>query len=300
MREAQSRISGLRLGLLVLGLVSVGFMALFLFGPNDTGNRVEVSTDEASPGLLDRLTDAPSRQAVEALRAAAPATFAELDIAAKRAVADGEDEERLAQLLLEALFAQFQRQAGTVKAADGAAFQSIIAGLAKGLRELDAANSTWCDGTQIATYLTQNDDELVPSLLAEFPYASPQYDWAMEWMTTVLTVAKSAQDQPQRWARPTFRDEAILQQQGLALGSEQWGLALQVAAFANSEGVSYAKMQEVISGMDVCELGIAVETVSERLPNQVRARIWADLMPEIMVGNTPYVMWRVTDYFFIG
>ena len=94
--------------------------------------------------------------------------------------------------------------------------------------------------------------------------------------------------------------EAILQQEGLALGSEQWALALQIAAFANSEGTSYGQMQEVIAGMDVCELGIAVETVSARLPSDVRTRIWADLMPEIMVGNTPYVMYRITDYFFIG
>jgi len=140
----------------------------------------------------------------------------------------------------------------------------------------------------------------VPTLLAEFPYASPQYDWAMGWMTTILKAARQGQVQPTRYARPGFRDEAILQQEGLALGSEQWALGLQIAAFANSEGTSYAKMQEVVSGMNVCELGIAVETVSGRLPEDVRGRIWADLMPEIMIGNTPYVMYRVNDYFFIG
>ena len=122
----------------------------------------------------------------------------------------------------------------------------------------------------------------------------------MDWMTTILAAVKQAQDRPRRNARPGARDEAVLQQEGLALGSEQWALALQIAAFANAEGTSYGQMQEVIAGMDVCDLGIAVETVSARLPSDVRARIWADLIPEIMVGNTPYVMFRVTDYFFIG
>ena len=300
MRETQRRDPDLRLGLIILGLVSAGFLAFFLLGPDRTIEQAPQSANQTLPGLLDQLTDAPSRQAVEALRASAPATYAELDVAAKRAIANGEDAAFVSRLLLEALFAQFRGQAGTLKAANSDGFQSIIAGLATGHSALDEDNSPWCEGGQIAAFLTQNEDELVPSLLAEFTYGSPQYDWAMEWMATILTVAKSAQDRPSRWARPGFRDEAILQEQGLALGSEQWGLALQVAAFANSEGVSYARMQEVIDGTDVCALGVAVETVSGRLPSDVRARIWADLMPEIMVGNTPYVMWRVTDYFFIG
>lgn len=290
----------LRLGLIILVLVAAGFWALFLFGPDGGSDRAEPGPNAAAPGLLDHLSDAPSRKAVEALRAVAPATYAELDLAAKHALLDGEDEAGLSRLLLAALFAQFRDQAGTLKAANSADFQLIIAELATGLRALDAGNSKWCDGAQIASYLSQNEDQLVPSLLAEFRYGSPQYVWAMEWMATVLTVAKSAQERPSRWARPTFRDEALLQEQGLALGAEQWTLALQVAAFANAEGVSYARMQEVIEGMDVCALGLAVETVSEGLPDNVRARIWSDLMPEIMIGNTPYVMWRVTDYFFIG
>lgn len=300
MSEPASRTPDLRLGLIILGVVAAGFLALFLFGPDKATDQDHPNSGALPPGLLDQLTDAPSRRAVEALRAAAPASYAELDLAAKRVISEGEDPAGLSALLLEALFAQFRGQASAIKAANSGDYQAIVAELATGLRALDASGSKWCEGSQIAAYLTQNDEALIPSLLAEFPYGSPQYDWAMDWMAGILTIAKSAQKRPQVWARPGFRDEAILQEQGLALGSEQWGLALQVAAFANSEGVSYARMQEVIGSMDVCALGIAVETVSARLPEDVRGRIWSDLMPEMMAGNTPYVMWRVTDYFFIG
>ncbi|MCR9269208.1 MAG: hypothetical protein NXH72_04385 [Hyphomonadaceae bacterium] len=250
--------------------------------------------------ILDLLPDAPTRRAVEALQSAAPATAAELQAAVVFAHGDGANAQDLSRLVLEALFSQFQAQALTMRGASSGNYHAIIAGLADGMAQLKANQSPWCDGLTIADYLTQNEDELVPALLSEFTYGSPQYVWAMDWMTTVLTTLKQAQDTPQRHARPGFRDEAVLQQEGLALGSEQWALALQIAAFANAEGTSYGQMQEVISGMDVCELGIAVETVSARLPGDVRGRIWADLMPELMVGNTPYVIWRVTDYFFIG
>lgn len=300
MAKAQQRETDLRLGLIILGVVAAGFLALFLFGPSHNGTQDEQELEAATPSLPDQLTDAPSREAITALQMAAPGAFAELDIVAKLAITDGADADELSLLLLEALFSQFRSQAVAIKGAKSADYQTIIAELATGLRALDASGSDWCDGTHIAAYLSQNEQDLVPRLLAEFPYGSPQYDWAMEWMASVLTVARTARTEPQRWARPTLRDEAILQQQGLALGSEQWGLALQVAAFANSEGVSYARMQEVIAGLDVCALGIAVETVSDRLPEDVRGRIWSDLMPEIMFGNTPYVMYRVTDYFFIG
>ena len=295
---AASSGPGLKLGLIVIAVVTLGFAGSFIFGPE-----VEpppVSDTAVQTNVLNILDDAATRRALEALQAAAPATHAQLDVAARRAHQDGADRAALSHLVLQALFGEFHNQAGAIKAADSGGYQAIIAGLSTGLRQMKANENVWCEGRQIADFLAQNDQDLVASLLAEFPYASPQYDWAMDWMVTVLSVAKQGQDAPQRYQRPGFRDEAVLQQEGLALGSEQWTLALQIAAFANAEGTSYGQMQEVIAGMDVCDLGMAVETVSSRLPGNVRARIWSDLMPEIMVGNTPYVMWRVTDYFFIG
>ena len=301
MRPEQRRTSGLGLGLGVLAAVSLGFLALFLIGPGEQPPAPAAPPlAQSQPGLLDVLSDPPTRGAVAALQVAAPATYAELEVVSRAAIANGAGPERLATITLEALFAQFQHQAGAIKGADSDGFQSVVAGLRDGLEQMKAADSPWCDGAQIAAFLSQNDADLVPSLLAEFPYDSPQYAWAMGWMTRILTVARQGQTRPERHARPGFRDEATLQQTGLALGSEQWALGLQIAAFANSEGRSYAQMQDVVGNMDVCELGVAVEIVSERLPDDVRARIWADLMPEVMVGNTPYVMYRVTDYFFIG
>lgn len=290
---------GLKIGLSTIALVALGFAALFAFGPSAPSTLVG---PEPSPhaDLLDLLPDTPTREAVDALKAVAPTSFAELDALSKRAIAGGAGAQAVSELVLEVLFGQFQGQAGAVKAVNSAQFQTIVVELAEGLRILKASDSTWCNGARMADFLAQNDADLVPTLLAEFPYGSPQYDWAMGWMTTILNAAAQGQATPHRYARPGFRDEAILQQEGLALGSEQWALGLQIASFANSEGTSYAQMQEVIGGMNVCDLGIAVETVSGRLPDDVRGRIWSDLMPEIMAGNTPYVMYRVNDYFFIG
>lgn len=290
----------LRLGFSIIAIVALGFAVLFVFGSDTPRSRDIGQPLDAKAGLQTVLSDPPTLAAIDALQIAAPATFAQLDALSKVAIADGADAEALAAITLEALFSQFQQQAGALKGADSEGFQTVIAGLSDGLAQLKTANSPWCDGAQIADFLSQNDADLVPSLLSEFPYRSPQYAWVMSWMRDILIIARQGQIQPQRHAKPNFNDEAILQQTGLALGSEQWALGLQIAAFANSEGTSYGQMQDVVGNMDVCELGIAIETVSGRLPDAVRARIWADLMPEIMVGNTPYVMYRVTDYFFIG
>lgn len=291
---------GLRLGLITLGVVMIGFAGVFLFGPKVTPAPQTMPDISARPGLLDILDDVSTRRAVEALRAASPGTYVQLQSTSLTAHRDGANAHDLSLIVLQALFSEFQNQALTLRSAESVNYHAIISGLADGFRQLNAVDSKWCEGAQIAGFLTQNDADLVPTLLAEFPYRSPQYNWAMDWMTVTLSAAKQAQDRPQQHYRPGFRDEARLQQEGLALGSEQWALALQIAAFANSEGASYGKMKEVISGINVCDLGIAVETVSARLPSDVQGRIWSDLMPEIMVGNTPYVMWRVTDYFFIG
>ncbi|MEL6828368.1 MAG: hypothetical protein AAFN91_19155 [Pseudomonadota bacterium] len=300
MRHTPRRQTGLKLGLITLGVVMAGFLGVFLFGPDRDPVKSDGPDAVSALALLDKLTDSPTRKAVEALQAASPGTYAQLQTEAALALKDGADADALSNLTLQALFGEFQNKALVFRSARSEDYHAIIVELSKGLQQLKALDSRWCEGDQIAAYLAQNESDLVPTLLAEFPYGSPQYDWAMDWMSVILITAQRAQDAPTRHPRPGFRDETTLQQEGLALGSEQWGLALQIAAFANSEGISYARMQEVVSGMDVCQLGIAVEAVSERLPADVRGRIWADLMPEIMIGNTPYVMWRVTDYFFIG
>ncbi|MEM1147707.1 MAG: hypothetical protein AAGH49_07945 [Pseudomonadota bacterium] len=300
MTDGADTRSGLRLGLIIFALVTLGFAALFIFGPSRSGPAA-LPPETPEPNLLFTVfEDQATRDALTALRAVSPSTYAELDTAIRFARADNAAVPVLSQLVLEALFSQFQSQALSLRSAESADYHAIIAGLADGLRALKAQNSPWCDGPAIADFLAQNEADLVPALLAEFPYQSAQYDWAMKWMTRILGAMQTGQANARPYARPTLRDETILQQEGIALGSEQWALAAQVFAFANAEGTSYGQMQDVIAGIDVCDLGIALETVSERLPEQVRARIWADLMPEIMVGNTPYVMWRVTDYFFIG
>lgn len=300
MAEAVDKQAGMKLGLASLALVMIGFLATFLMGPDLPAPPIAASSGDTSPALLKVLPDRSTRLAVEALRSVAPATYATLDGAARQAHKDGASAQKLSRLTLEALFSQFAEQAFSVRTADGAQYQPIVAGLAKGLSDLKASESRWCEGASVAAFLSQDESDLVPALLAEFPYGSVQYEWAMQWMTTVLTAAKTGRDLPRSHARPGQRDEALLQQEGLALGSEQWALALQIATFANAEGTSYAKMREAIANIDVCDLGMAVEQVSARLPDDVRTRIWADLLPEIMLGNTPYVMWRVTDYFFIG
>lgn len=290
----------MKIGLIALVAVSVIVGLVFAFGPDpDPLEPPETPLAGGSP-LLELITDAPTRRAVRALQTASPTTYAELDEAAKWALRDDADQIALSELVLQALFGEFRNNALTFRSAQSAQFQEILAGLSDGLKRLKAAESNWCEGEQIAAFLAQNDQDLVPALLAEFPYQSPQYDWAMDWMSGILNAAVRARADPIRHQRPSLRDEAILQQVGLSLASEQWSLALQIGTFANSEGVSFSQMKEAVSAIDVCDLGLAVETVSSRLPDDVRARIWADLMPETMVGNTPYVLWRVNDYFFIG
>ena len=57
------------------------------------------------------------------------------------------------------MFAQFKTQAGSVKAARSADYQTIVAELADGLQDLKAADSVWCVGGTIADFLAQDEAE---------------------------------------------------------------------------------------------------------------------------------------------
>lgn len=299
MAQSASPTFGLRLGLLALGALSLVFAAIFAW-PVSTKLGTDMPPPHVATALETRFTDTATQEALRTLKQTDPATYTTLETLAERVATNGTSPEALSPLVLEALFSQFRSQAYVLQFAPTSAYADIIARFSDGLERLEAADSAWCKGAQIAAFLTQNDSDLVPALLSQFEYTSPQYIWAMGFMTTVMEAAQTAQKAPIRHSRPTQLDEAILQQTGLNLGAEQWQLALQIAAFANTEGQGYGPMREIIAQIDVCQLGQAVDQVSSSLPEDVSARIWADLMPEIMVGNTPYAVARITDYFFIG
>ena len=202
MAAEQTTRTGLKLGMISLALVAAGFLALFVFGPQKESPSPGSSSQARAPILLEVLDDPATRAAVESLRAASPGTYAELNMATAFAHADGADAQALSNLVLQALFSQFQTKALALRSAESAEYQAIIEGFADGLRALKASDSTWCAGPTIAAYLTQNDEDLIPSLLSEFPYGSAQYEWAMTWMTTILTTVQTAQDTPRRNPRP--------------------------------------------------------------------------------------------------
>src|SRR6056297_1217776 len=102
MLRSERRETGLRLGLIVLGTVALGFLGVFLFGPAAERETNLPPLTEAPTALLDVLTDAPTRRAVKALKASATGTAARLDAEAKRAIADGAEADALSALLLEA------------------------------------------------------------------------------------------------------------------------------------------------------------------------------------------------------
>ena len=79
MSAPQDPQTGLKLGLISIGVMILAFCGLFLFGPVPTKPVIAQDQSTTSTRLLDVLEDAPTRTAVEALRAAAPATYAQLD-----------------------------------------------------------------------------------------------------------------------------------------------------------------------------------------------------------------------------
>lgn len=290
---------GLFWGLSSIGVVGVLFALSFIWL---SGGGTKVTQDSSDPDITFKsiLSDPASRNYFTKLEIAAPETAKKLRQEVVLSVKDGASDEEVTQIILQAAFSQFQSKAYDLQYAPVSSYDAIISKLSAGVSDLKSANSAWCEGATIQDFLKQSDDELVPSLLSNFPYESPQYDWVLEWSGLFLDASVAANAKQTRHRQPNATDEFILQREGLDMGSSQWGLALQIAAFANAEGQSFEAMQDAIEAINVCDLGIAIDTVSKRLPEGTRGRIWADLMPEIMVGNTPYALARIQDYFFIG
>lgn len=298
MTEARSKTIGLRTGLIILAVI-IGAGALTLFRPGILAVQTPTPPVSAPATLSDRLTDAETQAYLTALEKVSPGGAATLQAEAAQRIRAGASDEVLGQLVLMSILVELKDGAGDFKQAPSLHYDRIIAHSGVALQRLKREQSEWCDGPRLAAYLEQDEDRLVPDLLALYPYGSDSYDWAMAFGVMALKAVEAARKTPIRRPRPSSFDKAWLQRTGLALGSEQWALGLQIMAFSQSEGQGYREMQTAIEGIDACELGLAAVQVSNSLPEPIRATIWSDLLPELFHGNVPYVLWRVNDYFYL-
>ncbi len=298
-RDRAEATLGLRTGLIILLAVALAFVALMAGGWFD--NRLATGQAEA-PALVPLeavLSDDATRQYLRQLDLYAPETATALRAQAQIAMRSGEDQNMLADLVLRALLSQFQRDALRFRYAQPEDFDAILAHLRTGFQTLSGAASPWCDANAVETLLKRADTDLIDTLLAEFEYDGAAYRWVLQWGGIYLKAADRAGRYPVRYGPRSAYDKTVLQDHGRALASREWALALQIASFSQAEGQGYAPMRQAIDSIDVCKLAITVVDLSDDLPTQTRARIWAELMPEIFYGNTPYVLALVTNYFFI-
>ena len=68
MNRASHKQIGLRLGMVTLAIVALGFVGLFAFGPDPGAPGRPDSAQATQAGLFETLTDMPTRRAVAALQ----------------------------------------------------------------------------------------------------------------------------------------------------------------------------------------------------------------------------------------
>ena len=278
MQDARSKTIGLRTGLIILGVIAaLGLLSLLRLD----AFAVQAPTEQtaASKTLEQRLTDPVTANYLEHLQSVSPAGWRTLESEAQTLIRTGASDSELADLVLH--------------------YDQIIDHAEDALSRLKRDSSQWCEGPHVAAYLELDDSDLIPTLIALYPYQSESYNWAIEFGTMALNAIEAGRQEPNQRRRPSRFDKLTLQQTIIMLGAEQPFLLLQVAAFSKAEGESYQDMKTAVRNMQVCDLGLLALSASDVLPEYVRANIWADLLPELFHGNMPYVIWRVNDYFYL-
>lgn len=296
MSETPPRQVNLAFGLITLGVVSVAALIMLWqilagsAGSSEPQTPPEIQTEAlqiSSPSverLVVTLTEInPGR--TERLLFAAP----ELS---------GTEAQRIA--LLETSLAVLREEAAYIRYASLGDFTDILIAFDEGVDALDDAGSRWCQASSLAELTRLNEDQLVPHLMQALSSNDEAFEWTVKFLNRALQAARNGRVRPTRHGSRTQQDEAVVQFYGRQLGVERIPVALSVAAFSHSEGRDFATMRDAIEGVDVCELGDAFVDLSDRLPNDVKGRVMAELAPEIFYGNTPYVLYLLQGYFFIG
>lgn len=296
MSEAPPRQINLSFGLITLGVVSV--LALLLVW-RVLAQPTSSSASQTSPQIQTEAfpISAPSvERLVASLSEINPGRTDRLLFAAPQLPSTGA--QRIA--LLETSLAVLREEAAYIRYASLGDFADILIAFGDGVDALESAESHWCQASSLADLTRLNEDQLIPYLLRSLSSDDEAFEWSVQFFNRALLAARNGRVRPTRHGSRTQQDEAVVQFYGRQLGVERIPVALSVAAFSHSEGRDFATMRDAIEGVDVCELGDAFIDLSDRLPNDVKGRVMAELAPEIFYGNTPYVLYLLRGYFFIG
>ncbi|MEM1391247.1 MAG: hypothetical protein AAGG45_09220 [Pseudomonadota bacterium] len=297
MRETGPKTLGLGSGLIILAIMAcLGFVSAF--NAEQFATQIETQPETEKTELADRLTDISTQNYLTQLKRYAPVTAERLEREADTRIRTGVTDQTLSELVLLSILMELKDGAAAFRRAPPSHYNRLIDHARQGLTRLQRENSPWCEGPQLLTYLEQDDDELIPSLIALYPYESESYNWAMEFGVLALDAIQAGRHAPINRTRPSNFDKALLQDAAITLGADQPTIALQVMAFSASEGTGYRPMKTAVQNIQACRLGLFALQTSDRLPEVVRVRVWSDLLPELFYGNTPYVIWRVNDYFY--
>ncbi|MDJ0921816.1 MAG: hypothetical protein QNI84_11865 [Henriciella sp.] len=285
MPQNPARQTGLKTGLIVLACVLLAGLGLVFTGP-ERGASTQMA--ETAPLLVDEPVF------LQRLDTASP----ELADKTRRVLALSPSGERR-EVLLQSALHLFKLEAPRLRYASTTDFDTLVTHFRDGVQKLQDSGSTWCEAGQVETYVRLNETELIPVLIETFARDDDAYAWATQLANLYLDAIVSARARPVQHGQRTYRDKLILQDQGRAMGTRNWVMALSIAAFSQAEGQSYDKMREAIEAIDVCELSLAMADLSSQLPTDTRGRILAELLPETFYGNTPYALAVLTSFFFI-
>lgn len=291
---------GLKTGLIAFGVIGAAFLGALSMTLRSASPIPNEPAPQSMSQVEQVLSDAGTASFLRHFDRVSPIRAKLFRDEASAAIKNGVDQSKVAEMLLRALLYEFRANALTLRNARVEDFDQVLAHLRVGFEALKASDAKWCRAVTVEALLKQSETDLIASLVGEFRYPGAGYDWALRWGELYLGAAETALRAPTRHQPRNNYDKLVLQQQGLNLGARQWTLALQIANFSQVEGQGHRPMRQIIEAIDVCELGIAIDDLSTSLPGEVRGRIWAELAPEIFYGNTPYVLYLVTDYFFLS
>ncbi len=227
---------GLRTGLISLAGVTAAFIVLLVGGVFKADLKLTHADGPSAVTIEAVLPDPATAVYLRLFEQYAPIDAQMLRYEAQAAIKGGAGEAAIADLVLRATLAQFQKSALNLRHASTDDLDAILAHLRVGFATLARSDSPWCEASSVETLLKRSQADLISSLLAEFEYDSDAYRWALEWGGLYLQATDRARHTPVQHGRRTALDKTILQQQGLALGAREWALALQIATFSQADG----------------------------------------------------------------
>lgn len=272
-------------GIAAVAVVGVAFAGTFMLGGKSSSVPAQAATQTApiEMAAVKPVSLAPSLTSQEAkaymIALAAVDADAHEKLARKLQRSAGKSESARFDIIGKHAAKTIKANSAYLEKADARHLDRVLSHTRTSLKKASRANSKWCRGSTYVGLENASAAEIKALQNDILNDEKALQTYSFEVMTLLMEAAADGRDNPVNHTKLTSTDEMAIQGVVMSMMSDPQIMPLLLASQSGQSS------EQVLSKLNVCDLGATFVSAVKTLPQDTKGRLWAEIIREAELGG---------------